>query len=204
MDPSDYLQRVVRQGRPAELLALDQPGRSTTWPARSSASWTTTSARRMVRKAEDILENDPPLIPVAYEQIYDAWYNRVHGQNPSTFFGIYDVVRWDNVWMALRALGAVDRSCGSTWRAGQCSPLVTLLGVSLIIFVDPPHPAGRSARGHPRRGGPRQDDAGRSRAHHGRPRPQRPAARAVRPLARATSPPAGSASRSSAATPWPS
>jgi peptide/nickel transport system substrate-binding protein len=56
--------------------------------------------RTMVRKAEDILEGDPPLIPVAYEQIYDAWYNRVHGQNPSTFFGIYDVVRWDPVWLS--------------------------------------------------------------------------------------------------------
>jgi ABC-type transport system substrate-binding protein len=55
--------------------------------------------RTMVRKAEDMLENDPPLIPVAYEQIYDAWYNKVKGQNPSTFFGIYDVVRWDNVWL---------------------------------------------------------------------------------------------------------
>ena len=41
-----------------------------------------------------------PLIPVAYEQIYDAFYNKVRGQNPSTYFGIYDVVRWDNVWMA--------------------------------------------------------------------------------------------------------
>ena len=55
--------------------------------------------KTMVRKAEDMLENDPPLIPVSYEQIYDAWYNRVHGQNPSTFFGIYDVVRWDPVWL---------------------------------------------------------------------------------------------------------
>ena len=55
--------------------------------------------RALVRKAEDILENDPPLIPVAYEQIYDAYYNRVHGQNPSTYFGIYDVVRWDQVWL---------------------------------------------------------------------------------------------------------
>lgn len=58
-----------------------------------------TKRRQMVRKAEDILENDPPLIPVAYEQIYDAYYNKVKGQNPSTFFGIYDVVRWDNVWL---------------------------------------------------------------------------------------------------------
>jgi peptide/nickel transport system substrate-binding protein len=55
--------------------------------------------RAMVRKAEEILESDPPLIPIAYEQIYDAYYNRVHGQNPSTFFGIYDVVRWDPVWL---------------------------------------------------------------------------------------------------------
>jgi ABC-type transport system substrate-binding protein len=55
--------------------------------------------RGMVRKAEEMLESDPPLIPVAYEQIYDAYYNRVHGQNPSTFFGIYDVVRWDPVWL---------------------------------------------------------------------------------------------------------
>src|SRR6266403_1264824 len=53
----------------------------------------------MVRKAEGILEQDPPLIPIAYEQIYDAYYNRVHGQNPSTYFGIYDVVRWDQVWL---------------------------------------------------------------------------------------------------------
>ena len=56
--------------------------------------------KTMIRQAEDILESDPPLIPVAYEQIYDAWYNRVHGQNPSKYFGIYDVVRWDQVWMA--------------------------------------------------------------------------------------------------------
>jgi len=55
--------------------------------------------KALVRKAEDILEQDPPLIPVSYEQIYDAYYNKVHGQNPSTYFGIYDVVRWDQVWL---------------------------------------------------------------------------------------------------------
>jgi peptide/nickel transport system substrate-binding protein len=56
--------------------------------------------KTLIRQAENILEQDPPLIPVAYEQIYDAWYNRVRGQNPAKFFGIYDVVRWDQVWMA--------------------------------------------------------------------------------------------------------
>ena len=54
----------------------------------------------LIRQAELILEQDPPCIPVAYEQIYDAWYNRVRGQNPSKFFGIYDVVRWDQVSLA--------------------------------------------------------------------------------------------------------
>ncbi|HYB42232.1 MAG TPA: ABC transporter substrate-binding protein, partial [Candidatus Methylomirabilis sp.] len=56
--------------------------------------------KAMIRQAELILEQDPPLIPVAYERIYDAWYNRVHGQNPSKFFGIYDVARWDVVSIA--------------------------------------------------------------------------------------------------------
>ena len=56
--------------------------------------------KTMVRQAEAILESDPPLLPIAYEKIYDAWHNRVRGQNPSTFFGIYDVVRWDTVSVA--------------------------------------------------------------------------------------------------------
>jgi ABC-type transport system substrate-binding protein len=56
--------------------------------------------KAMVRQAEDIMEMDPPLIPVAYEQIYDAWYGKVHGQNPTPYFGIYDVVRWDQVWLS--------------------------------------------------------------------------------------------------------
>jgi hypothetical protein len=54
----------------------------------------------MIPRAEAILEADPPLVPVAWEQIYDAFYNRVHGQNATKFFGIYDVTRWDTVWMA--------------------------------------------------------------------------------------------------------
>ena len=56
--------------------------------------------RALVRRAEEMLEQDPPLLPVSYEKIYDAWYDRVRGQDPSTYFGIYDVVRWDTVWMA--------------------------------------------------------------------------------------------------------
>jgi ABC-type transport system substrate-binding protein len=56
--------------------------------------------RAMVRQAELMLEQDPPLLPVTYEKIYDGYWNHVHGQNPVKYFGIYDVVRWDTVWLS--------------------------------------------------------------------------------------------------------
>jgi ABC-type transport system substrate-binding protein len=56
--------------------------------------------RAMVRQAELLLEQDPPLLPVSYEKILDGYWNHVRGQNPVTYFGIYDVVRWDTVWLA--------------------------------------------------------------------------------------------------------
>ena len=54
----------------------------------------------LVRKAEDILEKDPPLVPISWEKIYDGWYNYVKGVNPYKIVGIYDVVRWDTAWLA--------------------------------------------------------------------------------------------------------
>jgi len=56
-------------------------------------------ARSPDSPAEDILEQDPPLLPVAWEKIYDGWYNYVKGHSPANYFGIYDVVRWDTVWL---------------------------------------------------------------------------------------------------------
>ena len=29
----------------------------------------------------------------------DGWYTYVKGHNPSNYFGIYDVVRFDTVWL---------------------------------------------------------------------------------------------------------
>ena len=98
MDPSDYFTAWYGKGGPQnyggwtneEFHAL---------AARIEREVDDKKRGAMVRQAEAILENDPPLIPVAYEQIYDAWYGKVQGQNPSTYFGIYDVVRWDNGWL---------------------------------------------------------------------------------------------------------
>jgi ABC-type transport system substrate-binding protein len=99
MDPSDYF---------SAWYGKDGPQNYSSWTNSSFHDLSrqiereVDEARRrtMVRQAEAILEGDPPLLPVAYEKIYDAWHTRVRGQNPSKFFGIYDVVRWDSVWLA--------------------------------------------------------------------------------------------------------
>jgi len=61
----------------------------------------TDGAKRLglIRKAEDIMEQDPPLLPMTWEKINDAWYNYVKGHNPYDYFGLYDVTRYDTFWL---------------------------------------------------------------------------------------------------------
>jgi ABC-type oligopeptide transport system substrate-binding subunit len=99
MDPSDIFSAWYGKGGPQNYSRWTNPAFHDL-AAQVDRELDDNRRKTLVRKAEEILEDDPPLIPVAYEQIYDAYYNRVRGQNPSTFFGIYDVVRWDNVWIA--------------------------------------------------------------------------------------------------------
>jgi ABC-type transport system substrate-binding protein len=98
MDPSDYFNAWYGKDGPQNYSYWTNPAFHDL-TNQIDRELDDTRRRAMVHKGEDILEQDPPLIPVAYEQIYDAWYNKVHGQNPSTYFGIYDVVRWDQVWL---------------------------------------------------------------------------------------------------------
>jgi ABC-type transport system substrate-binding protein len=99
MDPSDYFTAWYGQYGPQNYSGWNNE-QFQALAKQIERELDDTKRKAMVRKAEDILEQDPPLIPISYEQIYDAYYNKVKGQNPSTFFGIYDVVRWDNVWLA--------------------------------------------------------------------------------------------------------
>jgi peptide/nickel transport system substrate-binding protein len=59
----------------------------------------TAKRKVLVRQAEDIMEQDPPLLPVAWERVNDGWHSYVKGHNPQHYFGIYDVVRFDTVWL---------------------------------------------------------------------------------------------------------
>jgi peptide/nickel transport system substrate-binding protein len=58
-------------------------------------------AKRMaaIRQCEDIMEQDPPMLPVSWENIVDIYYNYVKGHNPKDYFGVYDCVRFDTFWM---------------------------------------------------------------------------------------------------------
>jgi ABC-type transport system substrate-binding protein len=53
----------------------------------------------LIRETEKIMENDPPVLPICWEKIIDVWYNYVKGVNPYEYFGVYDVVRQDTVWL---------------------------------------------------------------------------------------------------------
>jgi ABC-type transport system substrate-binding protein len=99
MDPSDYFTAWYGKDGPQNYSFWTNPGFHEL--ARQLEREVDDGRRKaIVRQAEALLEADPPLLPVAYEKIYDAWHNRVRGQNPAGFFGIYDVVRWDTVSIA--------------------------------------------------------------------------------------------------------
>jgi peptide/nickel transport system substrate-binding protein len=53
----------------------------------------------LIGQAEAIMEQDPPLLPVAWERIHELWYNYVKGRNPQESFGIYDTARHDTIWL---------------------------------------------------------------------------------------------------------
>ncbi len=98
MDPSDYFNAWYRK---------DGPQNYSKWHNQTfddlvkQIDRETEDAKRkaLVRQADEIMEQDPPLLPVAWEKINDGWYNYVKGHNPYNYFGIYDVVRWDTVWL---------------------------------------------------------------------------------------------------------
>jgi len=99
MDPSDYFTGWYGKDGPQNYGGWTNPAFHDL--ARQIEREVDDAKRKpLVRQAEMMLENDPPVLPVAYEKIYDAWHNKVHGQNPAGYFGIYDVVRWDNGWLA--------------------------------------------------------------------------------------------------------
>jgi peptide/nickel transport system substrate-binding protein len=98
LDPSDYFNAWYRTGGPQNYSFWQNEGFDKLVD-RIDTEVDAAKRLALIRKAEDIMELDPPLIPVAWENILDIWYNYVKGHNPKDYFGIYDVVRFDTFWL---------------------------------------------------------------------------------------------------------
>jgi peptide/nickel transport system substrate-binding protein len=98
LDPSDYFNAWYRKDGPQNYSGWDQAEFNALLP---QIDREVDPAKRLelVHKAEDILEKDVPMFPVCWEKINDVWYNYVKGHNPKDYFGIYDVVRMDTMWL---------------------------------------------------------------------------------------------------------
>ena len=98
LDPSDYFNAWYRTGGPQNYSFWDNP-KFNALVDQIDLEIDPAKRLALVRQAEAIMEEDPPVLPVAWEQINDVWYNYVKGHNPYDYFGIYDVVREDTFWL---------------------------------------------------------------------------------------------------------
>jgi peptide/nickel transport system substrate-binding protein len=98
LDPSDYFNAWYKKGGPQNYSFWNNEKFNALLPM---IDMEVDPAKRLalVREAEAIMEQDPPLLPVAWEKINDIWYNYVKGHVPYEYFGIYDVVRLDTFWL---------------------------------------------------------------------------------------------------------
>ena len=98
LDPSDYFNAWYRKDGPQNYSLWDNAKFDELVPQIDSE---VDAGKRLalIRQAEDIMEQDPPLLPIVWEKINDVWYNYVKGHNPKDYFGIYDVVRFDTFWL---------------------------------------------------------------------------------------------------------
>ncbi len=98
LDPSDYFNAWYRSGGAQnysnwsnkDFDAIANLIDAETDPAKRLAH---------IRAAEAIMEQDPPMFPISWENILDIYYNYVKGHNPKDYFGIYDCVRFDTFWL---------------------------------------------------------------------------------------------------------
>ncbi len=98
LDPSDYFNAWYKTGGPQNYSNWSVPEFDALLP-KIDTEVDTKKRLEYIRQAEDIMEKNPPLLPMSWEKINDGWYNYVKGHNPKDYFGIYDVVRFDTFWL---------------------------------------------------------------------------------------------------------
>jgi peptide/nickel transport system substrate-binding protein len=98
LDPSDYFNAWYKSGGPQNYSGWSNAAFDERQP---QIDREVDSVKRlaMVREDEMLMEQDPPVFPIAWENINDIYYSYVKGHNPKDYFGIYDVVRFDTFWL---------------------------------------------------------------------------------------------------------
>jgi ABC-type transport system substrate-binding protein len=98
LDPSDYFNAWYKKDGPQNYGFWENEKFNALLPTIDSE---VDPAKRLavIREAEMIMEQDPPVLPICWEKINDVWYNYVKGHNPYEYFGIYDCVRFDTFWL---------------------------------------------------------------------------------------------------------
>jgi ABC-type transport system substrate-binding protein len=98
LDPSDYFNAWYRTGGPQNYSGWDNKDFN---ELLDQIDREVDPAKRidLVHKTEIIMEQEIPVLPVAWERINDVYRDYVKGHNPADYFGIYDVVREDTFWL---------------------------------------------------------------------------------------------------------
>jgi peptide/nickel transport system substrate-binding protein len=98
LDPSDYFRAWYSADGPQNHAFWNNPKFEDTL-LKIDREVDATKRLGHIREAETLMEGDPPLLPMVWERINDAWYNYVKGLKPQEYFGLYDVNRYDVVWL---------------------------------------------------------------------------------------------------------
>jgi len=98
LDPSDYFNAWYKTDGPQNHSFWSNP-KFDALLLQIDREVDATKRKALIREAETIMEADPPLLPICWEKINDAWYNYVKGVHPQNYFGLYDVNRFDTVWL---------------------------------------------------------------------------------------------------------
>jgi peptide/nickel transport system substrate-binding protein len=98
LDPSDYFNAWYKTGGPQNYSRWSDPRMDALIP-QIDREVDGEKRQTLIRQAEAVMEENPPLLPICWEQIIDGYWNYVKGHNPKDYFGIYDVVRFDTFWL---------------------------------------------------------------------------------------------------------
>jgi ABC-type transport system substrate-binding protein len=98
LDPSDYFNAWYKTTGPQNTSFWNNPKADELFLA-IDREVDTAKRLSLIRQAEKLMEDDPPMLPICWEKINDAWYTHVKGLYPQNYFGIYDVNRYDTVWL---------------------------------------------------------------------------------------------------------